>query len=55
MKFKYKTGGEQYKNCNTFHPVPKDSIPVPDGKFKVVYSKKYPSEGKMIFSEVEEW
>jgi len=49
IEFGYEAGGRKYRNCNTFHPIPIDSIKVPGGKYLVRYSERYPAEGRMDF------
>lgn len=49
IEFEYEIDGKKYRCCNTFHPVPKDSIVVPGGKYKVRYTKKYINKGRMVF------
>lgn len=49
VEFEYEADGRKYRNCNTFHPVSKDSIVVPGGKYQVRYSKQFPGSGRMNF------
>lgn len=49
IEFEYEVNGRKYHNCNTFHPVSKDSIIVPAGKYMVRVSKKFPGKGRMDF------
>ena len=49
IEFEYEVAGQKFSNCNTFHPVSKDSIIVPGGKYMVRYSKKIPGAGRMNF------
>ncbi|HLG40010.1 MAG TPA: hypothetical protein VI461_10090 [Chitinophagaceae bacterium] len=49
IEFEYEVNGQKYRNCDSFHPVSKDSVVVPGGKYFVRYSKKYPGEGRMNF------
>lgn len=49
IEFEYEVNGKKYSNCNTFHPISKDSIIVPGGKYSVRCSDKYPDEGRMNF------
>ncbi len=49
IEFEYEVNGQKYRNCNTFHPVSKDSIVVPEGKYQVRYSLKFPGSGRMNF------
>jgi len=49
--FEYEVNGQTYRCCNTFHPVPVDSIPVPGGVFMVRYSLKFPAKGRMDFNK----
>lgn len=49
VKFDYEMNGQKFSNCNTFHPIPKDSIVVPGGKYMVRVSKKFPGLGRMNF------
>ena len=51
VEFEYEVNGRIYINCNTFHPIPKDDIKVPDGKYYVRYSEKYPDIGRMNFNK----
>lgn len=51
IEFEYELGGKKYKRCNTFYPVPKDSIQVPGGKYKVRCSEKFRDSGRMIFTK----
>lgn len=50
IEFEYEVNGRKFHNCNTFHPVSKDSIVVPGGKYQVRYSRKFPGSGRMDFS-----
>lgn len=47
VEFDYVVNGVKYTNCNTFHPIPMDSIIVPDGKYLVRYTEKYPDRGRI--------
>lgn len=49
IEFEYEVNGKKYRNCNTFHPIPIDSITVPGGKYLVRYSEKYPAKGRIDF------
>lgn len=49
IEFEYEADGVKYQCCNTFHPVSKDSIKVPGGKYKVRYTEQYKDKGRMIF------
>ncbi|MBK8711153.1 MAG: hypothetical protein IPL97_04575 [Niastella sp.] len=49
--FEYEVNGQTYRCCNTFHPVPVDSILVPGGIFMVRYSDKFPEKGRMDFTK----
>lgn len=49
IEFEYEVDGRKYRNCNTYHPVSKDSILVPGGKYQVRYSIKFPGSGRMNF------
>lgn len=49
VEFEYVVDGVTYKNKNTFHPVPKDSIVAEGGTYQVRYSKKYPKKGRLDF------
>jgi hypothetical protein len=51
IEFEYEVAGIKYTNCNTFHPIPVDSIQVPGGKYLVRYSEKYPGKGRMDFNK----
>ena len=54
IEFEYEVNGNKYKNCNTFHPIPIDSIKVPDGKYSVRYSERFPEEGRIDFHKKAE-
>ena len=49
IEFEYEVNGQKFRTCNTFHPVSKDSIIVPGGKYQVRYSNKFPGKGRMNF------
>ncbi len=49
IEFEYEVDGQVFHNCNTYYPISKDSIKVPDGKYMVRYSAKCISEGRMDF------
>lgn len=51
IEFEYEVDGEVFHNCNTYYPIPKDSIQVPDGNYKVRYSDRFINEGRMDFSK----
>lgn len=51
IEFEYELDGRKFQNCNTFHPISKDSITVPGGKYLVRVSKKFPGEGRMDFKK----
>ncbi len=48
--FEYTVGGQTYRNCNTFHPVPKSQITVPNGRYMIRYANGYESEGRIDLS-----
>lgn len=50
IKFEYELNGKKYCNCNTFHPISRDSILIPGGKYFVRFSDKFPEEGRMDFT-----
>jgi len=50
ISFEYEVGGRSYRNCNTYHPIPIDSIVVPGGKYYVRYSERYPEKGRIDFN-----
>ncbi len=54
IEFEYEVNGNKYRNCNTFHPIPIDSIEVPDGKYLVRYSVRFPEEGRIDFHKKPE-
>jgi len=54
VEFSYEVDGISYINCNTFHPLKLSDIKVPDGKYLVRYSSKYPSLGRMDFTKPAE-
>lgn len=49
IEFEYEINGDKFINRDTFHPISKDSIIVPGGKYLVRYSKKFPGKGRMDF------
>lgn len=49
IEFEYELEGRKFQNCNTFHPISKDSITVPGGKYFVRVSKNFTGEGRMDF------
>ena len=49
IEFEYEVNGQKFRTCNTFHPVSKDSIIVPGGKYQVRYANKFPGKGRMNF------
>lgn len=49
IEFEYELNGQKFRNCNTFHPLSKDSIVVPGGKYRVRYAAKFPGLGRMNF------
>jgi hypothetical protein len=52
IEFNYEVGGVTYQNCNTYHPVLIADIKVPDGKYYVRYSRKYPDKGRIDFKRL---
>lgn len=54
IEFEYEVNGRKFRNCNTFHPVSKDSIVVPGGKYLIRYSVKFPDLGRMNFRQKTE-
>ncbi len=54
ISFEYEMNGKRYQNCNTFHPIPEDSIIVPNGKYLVRVAKEFPDEGRMNFRKKAE-
>ena len=51
IEFEYEVNGQKFRNCNTYHPISKDSLIVPGGKYMVRYSQKYPDQGRMDFAK----
>jgi hypothetical protein len=51
IEFEYEMNGQKFRNCNTFHPVSKDSIIISGGKYMVRYSLKFPGSGRMNFRQ----
>ncbi len=49
IEFEYEVNGQKFRNCNTFHPVSKESIIITGGKYMVRYSLKFPGSGRMNF------
>lgn len=49
IEFEYEVNGQKFRNCNTFHPISKDSIIVPGGRYLVRYSLKFQGLGRMNF------
>ncbi len=54
IQFEYEMEGRKFLNCNTFHPIPEDSIKVPGGKYMVRVSGTFPGEGRMDFKKRSE-
>ncbi|MBI5857720.1 MAG: hypothetical protein HZB42_08715 [Sphingobacteriales bacterium] len=54
IEFEYEVNGQKFRNCNTYHPVSKDSIIVPGGKYEVRYSQKFSGKGRMNFRKKTE-
>ena len=53
IEFEYQINGNKFRTCNTFYPVPKDSIKVPGGEYSVRYAQKFPDSGRMDFQKPE--
>jgi hypothetical protein len=51
IEFEYEIAGKKYKNCNTYHPISIESIVVPDGKYYVRYSARFPEKGRIDFNK----
>lgn len=51
IEFEYEVDGQKYHNCNTYHPISKDSIIVPGGVYRVRVSKRFPGQARMDFSK----
>lgn len=51
IEFKYEMDGRKFQLCNTFHPINKDSIKVPGGKYLVRVSRNFPKQGRMDFQK----
>lgn len=51
IEFEYEINGRKFRGCNTFHPISKDSIKVPGGKYQVRYAEKFPEKGRMNFQK----
>ena len=51
IEFEYEVAGRKYKNCNTYHPISINNIVIPDGKYYVRYSEKYPEKGRIDFNK----
>lgn len=49
VRFEYTIHGKVYRVCNTVHPVPIDSVVVPDGQYMVRYSEHDPGNGRIDF------
>lgn len=49
IEFEYEVNGQKIRSCNTFHPISRDSIIVPGGKYMVRYSEEFPDVGRMNF------
>ena len=54
IEFEYEINGKKFRNCNTFYPIPKDSIKVPGGEYSVRYSQRFPDRGRMNFQKKAE-
>ena len=51
IEFEYEVDGRKFLNCDTFYPIPKESIKVPGGIFSVRYSQKFSDKGRMDFKK----
>ena len=51
VEFEYEISGKKFRGCNTYHPISKDSIKVPGGKYWVRYSVEFPDKGRMDFQK----
>ncbi|MBV6426383.1 MAG: hypothetical protein KIPDCIKN_00895 [Haliscomenobacter sp.] len=51
VAFEYQAAGKTYRSCNVYHPVPRDQINLPGGRYRVRYSPKFPEKGRMDFSQ----
>lgn len=54
IEFEYEVNGHKFQNCESFHPIPKDNIVVPGGKYLVRFSKDIPDKGRMDFEKMVE-
>ncbi|MBV6479190.1 MAG: hypothetical protein HGGPFJEG_01951 [Ignavibacteria bacterium] len=54
IEFEYEIDGQKYINCNTYHPISKDSIKVPGGKYFVRYSNEFQDQGRIDFNKKAE-
>lgn len=51
IEFEYEVNGKKIRNCNTYYPLFKDSINVPNGKYIVRYSENDITDGRMDFKK----
>jgi len=54
IEFEYELDGKKYRACNSFYPVPKDSIQVPGGIYMVRCSERVKDKGRMVFKKTGE-
>lgn len=54
IEFEYELDGKKYRACNSFYPVPKDSIQVPGGIYMVRCSERFKDKGRMVFKKTGE-
>lgn len=51
IEFEYFVNGQKIRNCDSFHPVSKDSLVVPGGTYRVRFTAKFPDLGRMDFRQ----
>ncbi|MCC6753640.1 MAG: hypothetical protein IT266_06615 [Saprospiraceae bacterium] len=50
IEFEYEWEGVRYRACSSYHPIARNTLLVPGGKFKVRLSRKFPGKGRMNFN-----
>lgn len=52
ISFQYQVDGLEYSHCQSFHPIPIDSIIISGGKYYVRYSPQFPDKGRIQFKNL---
>lgn len=54
IEFEYEVNGTKFVGCSTFHPIARNKIIVPGGKYKVRTTPLHPEQGRMEFNSISE-